>query len=53
MEALISLGILFYLIPIIIVALVLIWIYKIKQNSVVMVRQNREIIRLLKERSGE
>jgi hypothetical protein len=41
--------IVFYLIPIVLVALVIRWIRLIKLNSEEQIQQNREIISLLKE----
>lgn len=42
-------GIIVYLFPFIAALLVMVWLYRIKQNSDEQVAQNQEIITLLKE----
>lgn len=42
-------GIIVYLFPFIAALLVMVWLYRIKQNSDERVAQNQEIITLLKE----
>lgn len=42
-------GILIYLFPFIAAVLVMVWLYRIKQNSDEQVEQNKKIIRLLEE----
>ncbi|MBU5468472.1 hypothetical protein KQI49_16740 [Virgibacillus sp. MSJ-26] len=42
-------GILIYLFPFIAAVLVMVWLYRIKQNSDEQVEQNKKIIRLLEK----
>jgi len=44
-------GILIYLFPFIAAVLVMVWLYRIKQNSDEQVEQNKKIIRLIEENS--
>jgi len=44
-------GIILYLFPFVAVVLVMVWLYRIKQNSDIQVEQNKQLIALLREYS--
>lgn len=46
-------GLMLSLIPLVIAILLVIWVYQIRQNSAEQVKQNNEIIRLLKNNASE